>query len=262
MKDYFYNLGKKNGFSKQFLQQLNKTGSALSNSYLQSRNSLNSEYDSAVNDYNTQKDTKKAEALKSGRDAYVNYAKSINPFSSSANSYARIGLDNSGFGESQNIKAMNSYQTNVGNVETTRDLALRELDSQIKSLENKRASALAELTRNEEKDQYENYYNIRQLVEDEKARELAKKQASSSSSSSGGSSSGSSSGSYVIDDSTKYKANYSAQGLSKNGMKISNSIAKTIQKHGYVTSNWLNKMLASASSKDAKKIRTTMKKVK
>lgn len=188
MNNYYYKLAVQNKWSNPFLQQLSKTNSAITNSYAQQRNALNKQYNSSLNEYNNQKETKKAEAIKKGREAYVDYAKSINPFSGNASSLARLGLNDSGFAESENIRTNNAYQTNVGNIVSERDLALQNIDSQIASLENKRRSELAALSRAENQDLYENYYKIRQLREDELQRELAERiarQNASRSSSSG-----------------------------------------------------------------------------
>lgn len=187
MNNYYYKLAVQNKWSNPFLQQLSKTNSAITNSYAQQRNALNKQYNSSLNEYNSQKETKKAEAIKKGREAYVDYAKSINPFSGNASSLARLGLNDSGFAESENIRTNNAYQTNVGNIVSERDLALQNIDSQIASLENKRRSELASLSRAENQDLYENYYKIRQLREDELQRELAERIARQNASRSSGS---------------------------------------------------------------------------
>ena len=191
MNDYFYNLAKKNGWGKNFLQQLQATNNQLTNSYNNQRSALNTQYDNSMKQYDVQKQQANATALKSGREAYKNYMQTMNPFNNVQSSLARSGLNNSGYAESMGIRANNDYLTNLGNAETTRDLALANIDSEISALRNERDNKLASLRLDEEKDLYNNYNKIMQLYENERQRELAeaKSNASSSSSSSSGSSS-------------------------------------------------------------------------
>ena len=254
--DYFYKLGVQNKMGSDFLNQLLKTNDSLINSYLQQKNALNKEYDSTVNEYNIQKESKRANALKSGKDAYVNYAKSINPFSGSNSSLARYGLNNSGYNESALINANNNYQTNVGNIETERDNALAEIESAINQVNTKRNSELAGLDREQQNDQYENYYKIRNLWNDEYQRQLEDKYEEASKSRKSNSS-----GNYSLSEdsdsnnsknnskSINYTFNSSPVGLSKKAMSAYNKwITNTVMKDGYVTSNRLNKAISKGLS--------------
>ena len=199
MNDYFYNLAQKNGWGKNFLQQLKSTNNNLANSYNSQRSALNTQYDNSLKQYDVQKQQANATALKSGREAYKNYMQTMNPFNNVQSSLARSGLSNSGYAESMGIRANNDYLTNVGNAETTRDLALANIDSEISALRNERDNKLASLQLDEEKDLYNNYNKIMQLYENQRQRELAEAQAkasASSSSSLGGSGGGYSTYSY------------------------------------------------------------------
>lgn len=265
MNNYYYKLAVQNKWSNPFLKQLSKTNSAITNSYAQQRNALNKQYNSSLNEYNNQKETKKAEAIKKGREAYVDYAKSINPFSGNASSLARLGLNDSGFAESENIRTNNAYQTNVGNIVSERDLALQNIDSQIASLENKRRSELASLSRAENQDLYENYYKIRQLREDELQRELAERIARQNASRSSGS--GYSYGT-LSNGETRYTANSTPvfgfnNASNKKAVKwYEDNITKTIMKNGYITQSALNQKLAKSglTSAQKKKVMSVLKK--
>lgn len=266
MNNYYYKLAVQNKWSNPFLQQLSKTNSSITNSYKQQRNALNKQYDSSVNEYNSQKETKKAEAIKKGREAYVDYAKSINPFSGSASNLARLGLNDSGFAESENIRTNNAYQTNVGNIVSERDLALQNIDSQIASLENKRRSELAALSRAENQDLYENYYKIRQLREDELQRQLAERIARQNASRSSSGGSGYSYGT-LSNGETRYTVNSTPVfGFNKSAKKAvkwyENNITKAVKKNGYITQSELNQKLAKSglTSAQKKKVMSVLKK--
>ena len=57
-----------------------------------------------------------------------------------------------------------------------------------------------------------------------------------------------------IDKKAKYYANSSPRGISDAGQKVVNSLAGTVQKHGYVTGNWLDKKISGLSETDQKLI--------
>src|SRR5574344_1822547 len=122
MNNDYYELAKKNGWVKNFLQQLETTNKAIANDYNQQRSAVNKQYDNSIAQYNPQKYQARQTANQTGRNAYVNYMKSVNPFSATQNSLARSGLSNSGYAESLGLKANSDYMTNVGNALTTRDL--------------------------------------------------------------------------------------------------------------------------------------------
>ena len=266
MNNYYYKLAVQNKWSNPFLQQLSKTNSAITNSYAQQRNALNKQYNSSLNEYNNQKETKKAEAIKKGREAYVDYAKSINPFSGNASSLARLGLNDSGFAESENIRTKNADQKNAGNIIMKRDLALQNIDSQIASLENKRRSELASLSRAENQDLYENYYKIRQLREDELQRQLAERIARQNASRSSSGGSGYSYGT-LSNGETRYTVNSTPVfGFNKSAKKAvkwyENNITKAVKKNGYITQSELNQKLAKSglTSAQKKKVMSVLKK--
>ena len=129
MADSYYDQSKK--WLSGLRESLQKTNSNIDSSYDSLAQGINAKYNNTINQFQNDKQVQQANALASGRQAYRNYMNSINPFSSTQNQLARAGLGNSGYAESLGIRANNNYLTNVGNINTQRDLALANLDSQI-----------------------------------------------------------------------------------------------------------------------------------
>lgn len=194
MADNYYNQSDK--WLKGIRQSLQRTNSNIDNSYDAYAKGINSKYESNINQFQNDKATQQANALASGRQAYRQYMNSINPFSATQGQLARSGLANSGYAESYGIRANNNYQSNVGNINTQRDLALANLDSQIANARNQLNNELSENEMNRNKALYENFMNWLGQQETAKKEQEAQAKAKASGGSGRGSRGGSG-GSYL-----------------------------------------------------------------
>ena len=114
-------LARQMGFNDTYLNKLRASNSYISESANKDRDMVNSQLNQTLSDYEKERQDQNNNFIKESQAAYVDYAKSINPYSTQNSNTVRNGLGNSGYSESSLIGANNTYQNRYTNTKTNYD---------------------------------------------------------------------------------------------------------------------------------------------
>ena len=234
-------LARQMGFDDTYLNKLKASNSYITESANQDRNMINSQLNQTIADYEKEKQDQHNQFIKDSQAAYIDYAKSINPYSVQNSNANRMGLGNSGYSESSLIGANNTYQNRYTNTKNNYDNIFANINNNIAKAKETGNIELAKIAKQEQDRLLENLYKINDEYIAEKQREaelaLQKQQLAISRAKSGGS------GEIVKndppDDETKEGQNSNLQKLYDNLSKAkpSNNLNKQIYRnliHGEV----------------------------
>lgn len=242
-------LARQMGFNDTYLNKLRASNSYITESANQDRNTVNSELNQTISDYEKERQDQNKQFIKDSQSAYIDYAKSINPYSVQNSNTNKLGLGNSGYSESSLIGANNTYQNRYTNTKNNYDSIFANINNNITKAKETGNIELAKIAKEEQERLLENLYKINDEYTAEKEREEEKrrweaemalqKQQLAKSSSSSKSSSGSS---YTVNNETANNqptVNQSYQKLYENLSKAkpSNNLNKQIYRnliHGEV----------------------------
>lgn len=235
-------LARQMGFNDTYLNKLKASNSYITESANQNRNMINSQLNQTISDYEKEKQDQNNNFIKESQAAYVDYAKSINPYSVQNSNINRMGLGNSGYSESSLIGANNTYQNRYTNTKTNYDNIFANINNNIAKAKETGNIELAKIAKQEQDRLLENLYKINDEYTAEKQREeekrrweaemaLQQQQLAKSSSGSRSKSSGSAGQVNLGDSENIITQNSSLQKLYNNLSK--DSIRNPIQKEIY-----------------------------
>lgn len=201
-------LARQMGFNDTYLNKLRASNSYITESANQDRNTVNSELNQTISDYEKERQDQNKQFIKDSQSAYIDYAKSINPYSVQNSNTNKLGLGNSGYSESSLIGANNTYQNRYTNTKNNYDSIFANINNNITKAKETGNIELAKIAKEEQERLLENLYKINDEYTAEKEREEEKrrweaeialqKQQLAKSSSSSKSSKSSSGSSYTI----------------------------------------------------------------
>ena len=113
----------------------------------------------AINEINQQKEYANQDFNKEARGAYQDYQKLVNPYGVQAEQMASQGLGNSGYSESSQINAYNTYQNRYATAKTSADRIQQDFNNQITQARLSGNKELAEIALNELQTKMNNLWN-------------------------------------------------------------------------------------------------------
>lgn len=214
MSDYNIDeLARQMGFNDTYLNKLKASNAYITESANQDRNMINSQLNQTIADYEKERQDQNNNFIKESQAAYVDYAKSINPYSVQNSNTNRMGLGNSGYSESSLIGANNTYQNRYTNTKTNYDNIFANINNNIAKAKETGNIELAKIAQQEQERLLENLYKLNDAYTAEKQREeemaLQKQQLAKSSSGSRSQSSGS--GLVINSDNNTSQTQYTAK---------------------------------------------------
>ena len=90
-------LARQMGFNDAYLNKLKASNNYITESANQDRNMINSQLNQTIQDYEKERQDQNNNFIRESQAAYVDYAKSINPYSVQNSNTNRMGLGNSGY---------------------------------------------------------------------------------------------------------------------------------------------------------------------
>ena len=221
------------GFNDTYLNKLRASNRYITESANQDRNKVNAQLNQTLADYEKEKSDQNKNFINEAQNAYRDYAKAINPYSTQQSQANRIGLGNSGYSESSLIGANNAYQNRYTETKTNYDNIFANINNNIAKARETSNIELAKIAQNEQDRLLQNLYKINDEYTAEKQREeerrrweeemaLQRQAAARSSSRSSSRSSGRSSGAVVATTN-----NTSSNNNQSNNVSLSNN-AKAI----------------------------------
>lgn len=182
-------LARQMGFNDAYLNKLKASNNYITESANQDRNMINSQLNQTIQDYEKERQDQNNNFIKESQAAYVDYAKSINPYSVQNSNTNRMGLGNSGYSESSLIGANNTYQNRYTNTKNNYDNIFANINNNIAKAKETGNIELAKIAKQEQDRLLENLYKINDEYIAEKQREaelaLQKQQLAISRSNSG-----------------------------------------------------------------------------
>lgn len=164
-------LARQMGFNDTYLNKLKASNSYITESANQDRNMINSQLNQTIADYEKERQDQNNNFTKEAQAAYVDYAKSINPYSVQNSNTNRMGLGNSGYSESSLIGANNTYQNRYTNTKTNYDNIFANINNNIAKAKETGNIELAKIAKAEQERLLENLYKINDEYTAEKQRE-------------------------------------------------------------------------------------------
>lgn len=168
-------LARQMGFNDTYLNKLKASNSYITESANQDRNMINSQLNQTISDYEKERQDQNNNFIKESQAAYVDYAKSINPYSVQNSNTNRMGLENSGYSESSLINANNTYQNRYTNTKTNYDNIFANINNNIAKAKETGNIELAKIAKQEQDRLLENLYKINDEYTAEKQREEEKR---------------------------------------------------------------------------------------
>lgn len=159
------------GLSSPYADKLKTTSQYISNSFNKDKEAINTQYNQLVNDYNRERESQNNNFVKEGQAAYVDYAKSINPYSTANASNGRLGLSGSGFSESSLIGANNAYQNRYTDTKNNYENIFADINNKIGKAKENRSIEEAKIAKEEQNQLLQNFWRINESYQTEKARE-------------------------------------------------------------------------------------------
>lgn len=245
------------GLKDTYVNKLNLANQYIEDSANQNSNIVNSQLNQQLAQYEQNKKKAEQDAIKEGQSAYVDYAKSINPYGSQAESRFSLGLGNSGLSESSMIGANNTYQNRVTDTVNNRNNIWADIDNKTQQARETANIELSKIQQQKADSMLENLWRILDEQKEEEARQeeqrrweaemaLQRQQASRRSSGSG------SSGSLAVSDSQESDnptyAQLFAREWANSGYKIKKSIwdkSPARQKMSDEEAKWLEDSMRS-----------------
>lgn len=168
-------LARQMGFNDNYLNKLRASNSYISESANKDRDMVNSQLNQTLSDYEKERQDQNNNFIKESQAAYVDYAKSINPYSAQNSNTVRNGLGNSGYSESSLIGANNTYQNRYTNTKTNYDNIFANINNNIAKAKETGNIELAKIAKEEQERLLENLYKINDEYTAEKQREEEKR---------------------------------------------------------------------------------------
>lgn len=168
-------LARQMGFNDTYLNKLKASNSYITESANQDRNMINSQLNQTIADYEKERQNQNNNFIKESQAAYVDYAKSINPYSVQNSNTNRMGLGNSGYSESSLIGANNTYQNRYTNTKTNYDNIFANINNNIAKAKETGNIELAKIAKQEQDRLLENLYKLNDEYTAEKQREEEKR---------------------------------------------------------------------------------------
>lgn len=168
-------LARQMGFNDNYLNKLRASNSYISESANKDRDMVNSQLNQTLSDYEKERQDQNNNFIKESQAAYVDYAKSINPYSTQNSNTVRNGLGNSGYSESSLIGANNTYQNRYTNTKTNYDNIFANINNNIAKAKETGNIELAKIAKEEQERLLENLYKINDEYTAEKQREEEKR---------------------------------------------------------------------------------------
>ena len=168
-------LARQMGFNDTYLNKLKASNSYITESANQDRNMINSQLNQTIADYEKERQDQNNNFTKEAQAAYVDYAKSINPYSLQNSNTNRMGLGNSGYSESSLIGANNTYQNRYTNTKTNYDNIFANINNNIAKAKETGNIELAKIAKQEQDRLLENLYKLNDEYTAEKQREEEKR---------------------------------------------------------------------------------------
>ena len=164
-------LARQMGFNDAYLNKLRASNSYITESANQDRNMINSQLNQTIADYEKERQDQNNNFIKESQAAYVDYAKSINPYSVQNSNTNRMGLGNSGYSESSLIGANNTYQNRYTNTKNNYDNIFANINNNIAKAKETGNIELAKIAKQEQDRLLENLYKLNDEYTAEKQRE-------------------------------------------------------------------------------------------
>ena len=164
-------LARQMGFNDTYLNKLKASNAYITESANQDRNMINSQLNQTIADYEKERQDQNNNFIKESQAAYVDYAKSINPYSVQNSNTNRMGLGNSGYSESSLIGANNTYQNRYTNTKTNYDNIFANINNNIAKAKETGNIELAKIAKQEQDRLLENLYKLNDEYTAEKQRE-------------------------------------------------------------------------------------------
>ena len=162
-------------FNDTYLNKLRASNSYISESANKDRDMVNSQLNQTLADYEKERQDQNNNFIKEGQAAYVDYAKSINPYSNQNSDTMRNGLGNSGYSESSLIGANNTYQNRYTNTKNNYDNIFANINNNIAKAKETGNIELAKIAKQEQERLLENLYKMNDEYTAEKQREEEKR---------------------------------------------------------------------------------------
>lgn len=121
---------------------------ALDQGYAKREQAMNQQTQATIDNINTQKDRAERNYQNEQRGSYIDYRNAINPYGAQAELRASRGLTNSGYSETYQSNAYNTWQNRVATAKQSLNDALVDYNAQITNARNTNSTALAELWSN------------------------------------------------------------------------------------------------------------------
>ena len=126
----------------------NNVNQALDQGYAKREQAMNQQTQATIDNINTQKDRAERNYQNEQRGSYIDYRNAINPYGAQAELRASRGLANSGYSETYQSNAYNTWQNRVATAKQSLNDALVDYNAQITNARNTNSTALAELWSN------------------------------------------------------------------------------------------------------------------
>ena len=168
-------LARSMGLNDTYLNRLKTSNSYISQSADKDRDMVNSQLNQTLSDYEKEKQDKNNQFIKESQAAYVDYAKSINPYSVQSGNSNRVGLGRSGYSESSLINANNTYQNRYTSTKNNYDNIFADINNNIAKAKETGNIELAKIAKEEQERLLENLYKINDDYTAEKQREEEKR---------------------------------------------------------------------------------------
>lgn len=168
-------LARQMGFNDTYLNKLKASNQYISDSANKDRDMINSQLNQTISDYERERQNQNNQFIKDSQAAYVDYAKSINPYSVQNSNTNRMGLGNSGYSESSMIGANNTYQNRYTNTKNNYDNIFANINNNISKARETGNIELAKIAKAEQERLLENLYRINDEYTAEKQREEEKR---------------------------------------------------------------------------------------
>ena len=168
-------LARQMGFNDTYLNKLRASNSYISESANKDRDMVNSQLNQTIADYEKERQDQNNNFTKEAQAAYVDYTKSINPYSLQNSNTNRMGLGNSGYSESSLIGANNTYQNRYTNTKTNYDNIFANINNNITKARETGNIELAKIAKEEQERLLENLYKLNDEYTAEKQREEEKR---------------------------------------------------------------------------------------
>lgn len=173
--DYVNGQARNMGFADSYYSKLNTSNNILNNMFNTEAEAQKTQLNQIVNDYEREKQKQDEGFNKEAQSAYIDYAKSINPYSTQNSSMNRIGLGGSGYNESSLINANNTYQNRYTSTKNNYENIFADINNNINKAKQDNNVKLAELEKTYQDRMLENLWRMNDEQIAERQREEEKR---------------------------------------------------------------------------------------